>query len=67
MNASPHAHTYDSNKKETKQSYTHANACKIMKQISIYISTQIKALEKNKYTRPHYRELNNITPLFEKN
>ena len=37
MNASPHAHAYDSNKKETKRTNIYKYVCKIVKQMVIYI------------------------------
>ena len=65
MNASPHAHTYEGNKKETKRTNniqicmqdfeTNGNAC-----------TNINALENNKYTRSQYRQLHNTTSLNKK-
>ena len=63
MNASPHAHTYDSNKKETKRAHIYKYKCMIMKQMVIYPQKK-KELEPNKCKRPHYRQLNNISPLF---
>jgi len=43
MNASPHAHTYDSNKKETKRTYI--QICMQHYETNGNTSTQIRALE----------------------
>ena len=62
MNASPHAHTYDSNKKETKRTNIYKYVCNIMKQMVIHPHKQ-EQLKPKKYTRHQYRQLHNITSL----
>ena len=62
MNASPHAHTYEGNKKETKRTNIYKYVCNIMKQLVIHPHKQ-EHLKPRKYTRPDYRQLHNITSL----